>query len=155
MTRFLAAAALAFGLTTAAADDKAPKDELTRFTGTWKGVSANRDGKDIPKPEAEAYRLVVAGEKYTLTGEGGETVEGTHKLRPTGKTGGTAGGTAGEIDAVRTKGPHKGEPLKGLYQLTEDTFVVCFAAPGKDRPAELKPTGGPGLRVLAFKREKK
>ncbi|MBX9626680.1 MAG: TIGR03067 domain-containing protein [Gemmataceae bacterium] len=153
MARFLAVAALAVGLS-AAADDKPAKDELARFAGTWKGVSVSQDGKDLPKPEAEAHRLVVDGEKYTLTVEGAEPVEGTHKLRATGKTGDTAGGTTGEIDAVRTKGPHKGESLKGVYQLTDDTFVACFAAPGKDRPAELKPAGGPGLRVLAFKRDK-
>jgi len=142
-------AALAFGLS-ATADDKAPKDakaELDKLTGTWKGVSVVRDGKEVPKPEAEAVRLVVAGEKYTLTGEGKEEIEGTHKLDPTK--------TPKEIDAVRTKGPHKGETLKGVYQLSEDSFVVCFAAPGKDRPKELKAEGGPGLRVLAFKREKK
>jgi hypothetical protein len=45
--------------------------------------------------------------------------------------------------------------MLGVYQLREDSFVVCFAAAGKDRPTALKPAGGPGLRVLAFKREKK
>ena len=148
MTRLLVVAALAFGLS-AAADDKAPKDakaELEKFTGTWVGVSAVRDGKEVPKAEAEAMRLVVAGEKYTLT-EGKDVVEGTHTLDPAK--------TPKQIDAVRAKGPGKGEALKGVYQLTDDTFVVCFAAPGKDRPAEVKAGGGPGLRVLAFKREKK
>ncbi len=148
MTRLLAVAALAFGLS-AAADDKAPKDakaELAKLTGTWKGASVVRDGREVPKPEAEAVRLVVAGEKYTLA-DGTEEIEGTHKLDPTK--------TPKEIDAVRTKGPGKGETMKGIYQLTEDTFLVCFAAPGKDRPKELKAEGGPGLRVLAFKREKK
>jgi uncharacterized protein (TIGR03067 family) len=146
MSRFLAVAALSFGLAAAVADDKAGKDELEKFTGTWKGVSVVRDGKDVPKPEAEAVRLVVAGEKYTLT-EGSEAIEGTHKLDPTKKP--------KEIYAVRTKGPNKGVTLRGVYELTDDTFVVCFAAPGKDRPKELKAEGGPGLRVLAFKREKK
>ena len=146
MIRLLAVAALSLGLGTVAADDKAAKDELEKFTGTWKCVSVVRDGKDVPKPEAEAVRLVVTGEKYTLT-EGGETIEGTHKLDPTKKP--------KEIDAVRTKGPNKGETLRGVYELTEDTFVVCFAAPGKERPKELKAEGGPGLRVLAFKRDKK
>lgn len=148
MSRFLAVAALAFGLA-AAADDKKPKDakaELETFTGTWQGVSVVRDGKAAPKAEADAVRLVVAGEKYTLT-EGAETIEGTHALDPTKKP--------KHIDAVRTKGPNKGEKLLGVYELTEDTFVVSFAAPGKDRPAEVKAAGGPGLRVLAFKREKK
>jgi uncharacterized protein (TIGR03067 family) len=146
MTRIVAVAALTFGLSAAAADDRAGKDELERFTGTWHEVSVVRDGKDVPKAEAEKVRLVVMGEKYTLT-EGGETIEGTHKLDPTK--------TPKHIDAVRTKGPNKGETLRGLYQLSEDSFVVCFAAPGKDRPTELKPEGGPGLRVLTFKREKK
>jgi uncharacterized protein (TIGR03067 family) len=148
MARLLAVAALVFGLV-ATAQDKDPKDakaELERFTGTWRGVSVVRDGKQVPKEEAEAIRLVVMGEKYSLK-EGADEIEGTHKLDPTKKP--------KEIDAVRTKGPHKGETLRGLYELSEDTFIVCFAAPGKDRPKDLKPEGGPGLRVLAFKREKK
>jgi uncharacterized protein (TIGR03067 family) len=146
MSRLLAVAALSLGLAAVAADDKAAKEELEKFTGAWKCVSVVRDGKDVPKPEAEAVRLVVTGEKYALN-EGGEAIEGTHKLDPTKKP--------KEIDAVRTKGPHKGETLRGVYELTEDTFVVCFSAPGKDRPKELKAEGGPGLRVLAFKRDKK
>lgn len=149
MTRLLVLAAFALGLT-AAAEDKAPKGdakgELERFTGTWVGVSYVRDGKEVPKEEAEKLRLVVAGEKYTLT-EGGEEIEGTHTVAPEK--------SPKQIDAVRTKGPGKGDKLLGVYQLTEDSFVVCFAAAGKDRPAELKAKGGPGLRVLAFKREKK
>lgn len=145
MSRFLVVAALAFGLTATADEKKDAKAELGKLTGTWKGVSVVRDGKPIPK--AEAYRLVVTGETYTLTGEGTEEIEGTHKVDPAKKP--------KEIDAVRTKGPNKGETLKGIYELTEDSFVVCFAAPGKDRPKELKADGGPGLRVLTFKREKK
>ena len=57
MTRLLAVAALAFGVAVAA-DDKAGKDELARFSGTWRGVSVSRDGKAAPKTEAEAVRLV-------------------------------------------------------------------------------------------------
>ena len=146
MTRLLTVAALALGLSAAAADDKASKDELERFTGTWRGVSYVRDGTDVPKAEAEKLRLVVMGEKYTFT-EGGEEIEGTHKLDPTK--------TPKHIEAIRTKGPHKGEKMLGVYRLTEDAFVVCFAAPGKDRPTELNAEGGPGLRVLSFRREKK
>src|SRR4051812_13761246 len=118
MARFLAVVALAIG-SAAAADEKAAKGELEGFTGTWEGVSVVRDGKPVTKAEAEAMRLVVTGEKYTLT-DGGETIEGTHKLDPTTKP--------KQIDAVRTKGPLKGETIRGVYQLGEDSFVVCFAA---------------------------
>lgn len=149
MTRAVAVLVLALGFP-ALADDKAPKDakaELERFTGTWTGVSAVRDGKEVPKAEAAKMKLVVKGDKYTLTGYGNEEIEGTHALDPSKNP--------KQIDAVRTKGPNKGEKLLGLYNLSEDAYVVCFAEPGKDRPKELKADGGPGLRVLAFKREKK
>jgi uncharacterized protein (TIGR03067 family) len=144
--RLLAIAAVGLvlspGLT---ADEKAEKAELARFTGNWRGVSCARDGKEVPKAEADGVRLVVAGEKYTLT-EGGQTIEGTHRLDPTKRP--------AHIDAVLTKGPHAGEMLLGVYQLSEDSFVVSFAAPGKARPVAIDPKGGPGLRVLGFKREK-
>lgn len=146
MTRLLAVALLSSALSAVPADDKPGADELGRLTGTWRGVSVVRDGKSAPKEEAAKVRLVVAREKYTLTGDG-EPVEGTHKLDPTK--------SPRWVDAVRTKGPHKGQTLKGLYTLTDDSFVICLAAPGKDRPTEIKPDGGPGLRVLAFKRETK
>ena len=145
MRQFLAVVALAFGCA-AAADEKDPKAELERFTGTWQAVSYVRDGKELPVAEAEKVRLVVSGEKYTLT-DGGEAIEGTHKRDPTK--------TPMQIDAVRSKGPHKGEALKGVYQLNADSFLVSFSAPGKGRPATLGAKDGLGLRVIVFKREKK
>jgi uncharacterized protein (TIGR03067 family) len=133
---------LAVGLSVAAADEKA---ELEKFNGTWKGVSVVTDGKEMPKAEAEAVRLTVNGEKYTLK-MGNEEIEGTHKLDPTKKP--------KHIEAVRTKGPNKGEKLLGIYELEGDTYRACFAAAGKDRPTEFKSAPGSGQRVLTFKREK-
>ena len=52
MTRLLAVAALGLGLAAGAADDKPGKAELERFTGTWRGVSYVKDGKDVPEAEA-------------------------------------------------------------------------------------------------------
>jgi uncharacterized protein (TIGR03067 family) len=145
MTRLLAIAALTLGLTANAADDTA-KDELAKFTGTWAGVSVIQDGKELPKAEAEAVRLTVEGEKYTFK-TGDQEAEGTHKLDPTKKP--------KQIDAVRTKGPHKGEKMLGIYELTGGTFKVCFGAPGKeDRPTEFKSAAGSGHRLIVLKRVK-
>jgi uncharacterized protein (TIGR03067 family) len=142
MFRHLAIVALAFGLT-AHADEK---DELAKFKGKWKGVSLTVDGKETPKADAEAMLLTVEGEKYMLK-IGGEDVEGTQKLDPSK--------TPKQIDAVRTKGDFKGDKLVGIYELTDDKFMVCFAAPGKiDRPKEFKSAAGSGNRLYVFKREK-
>ena len=124
MTRLLAGG-LAFGLSAAPADDKAGKDE-------WRGSPAPgralyvRDGKEVPKAEAEKIRLVVAGEKYTLN-EGGETIEGTHSWTPPRRP--RASTRSGP--RARTRG-RRSAPLP----TQRDSFVACFAAPGKDRPAE-------------------
>jgi uncharacterized protein (TIGR03067 family) len=113
----------------------------------WRGVSVTEDGKEMSKEEADGVRLTVTGEKYTLKLRD-QDIEGTHRLDPTKKP--------KQIEAVRTKGPHKGEKMVGIYELDGDTFKVCFAAPGKtDRPTEFKSTAGSGQRVLVLKREKK
>ncbi|MCE9565900.1 MAG: TIGR03067 domain-containing protein [Planctomycetes bacterium] len=145
MTRLLALTVCVLALTAVAAEEKAEKAEFAKYTGTWKGVTIIQDGKELPKAEAEAVKLVVAGEKYTFK-LGDVEVEGTHKVDPTKKP--------KQIEAVRTKGPNKGEKMLGIYELTEDTYKVCFAAPGKDRPTEFKSEAGSGLRLMTFKREK-
>lgn len=145
MKRLLAMVLVAVGINVSA-EEKAANSDLELFNGTWKCVSIVRDGKEVPKAEAEAVRLIVAGEKYSLK-QGGDDVEGTHKLDATKKP--------KEIDAVRSKGPNKGEKLVGIYELTADKFTVCFAPAGKsERPKELKSESGSGHRLLSFKREK-
>jgi uncharacterized protein (TIGR03067 family) len=144
MTRLMAMAVLVLGLCPALADDK---DELAKFAGTWVGVSAVEDGKEMPKAQAEALRLTVEGEKYTFKTASTEA-EGTHKLDPAK--------SPKQIEAVRTKGPHAGEKMLGIYELTDDTFKVCFAAPGKtDRPTEFKSAAGSGHRLMVLKKEKR
>ena len=145
MTRLLAVAVLTCGLATAAADEKAEKAELEKFSGKWKGVTVTQDGKEMPKADAEAVRLTVAGEKYTLK-MGDQDIEGTHKLDPTKKP--------KQIGAVQTKVPQTGEKMLPINELEGDSFNVCFAAPSKGRPTGSKSTAGSGQRVLTFKRDK-
>ena len=50
---------------TAATADDTERDELARLNGTWKALTVVQDGKDLPKPEAEAMVLTIAGESVT------------------------------------------------------------------------------------------
>src|SRR5947208_6703922 len=119
--------------------------EQKTFEGNWKAVSITNDGKEVPKEEVEKVTLTVKGDKYVLK-TGAETIEGTHKLDPSKKP--------WAIDATRTTGPDKGKTIHGIYELTDDTYKVCFAAPGKDRPTEFASKPGSGHRLIVMKRQK-
>jgi len=123
----------------------AAKKELEKFTGTWHATSIEHDGKDASAEALKDVKLVVKGEHYTLL-TGKETIKGTHQLDPTKKP--------KQIDEVRSQGPDAGETLKGIYTLENDTFKVCFAPPGTDRPTEFSTKAGGGLRLLVLKRGK-
>lgn len=125
--------------------EKDASKELKKYTGTWAAVSVEHDGKKLSAEDVKTVKLTVDGEKYTFHLRD-MVIEGTHKVDPTKKP--------KQIDAVRSKGPHAGETLKGIYELTDKTFKVCFAAPGKDRPTEFATKEGDGHRLLSFKREK-
>jgi uncharacterized protein (TIGR03067 family) len=127
-----------------AKDDATKKDEQ-KFNGTWKAVSIEYDGKEVPKDAVDKVTLTVKGEDYTFTRADG-AIKGTHKL--------DASKTPKTIDAVRSEGDGKDKPLLGIYELTDDTYKVCFAPPDGERPTEFVSKPGSKQRLIVMKREK-
>jgi len=127
-----------------AKNDATKKDEQ-KFNGTWKAVSIEYDGKEVPKDAVDKVTLTVKGEDYTFT-RGDGVIKGTHKLDATKKP--------KTIDAVRSEGEGKGKPLLGIYELTDDAYKVCFAPPGGERPTEFVSKPGSKERLIVMKREK-
>jgi len=145
MTKLLAVLGLGvLGVAVSRAEKNADK-ELKTFTGSWVAVSVEHDGKKVPEDDVKKVKLVVDGDKYTFHVRD-KVIEGTHQLDPTKKP--------RQIDAMRTKGPDAGQTLKGIYELNDKTFKVCFAAPGKDRPTEFATKEADGRRLMTFQREK-
>jgi len=73
--------------------------------------------------------------------------EGTVKLDPTKKP--------KAIDITFTAGERKGQMVLGIYEIEGDTFRVCVARPGDERPAEFSAKAGSGRTLVAYQREKK
>lgn len=121
------------------------KKELEKYTGSWTAVSVEHDGKKLSEDDVKTVKLTVKGEKYTYRIRD-QVIEGTHTVSP--------GKKPKQIDAVRSKGPDAGKSLKGIYELDDDTFKVCFAPVGKDRPADFETKEGDGRRLMTFKRQK-
>jgi uncharacterized protein (TIGR03067 family) len=127
-----------------AKNDATKKDEQ-KFNGSWKAVSVEYDGKEVPKDAVDKTSLTVKGEDYTFR-RGNDVVKGTHKL--------DASKTPKTIDAVRSEGTDKDKPLLGIYELSDDTYKVCFAPPGGERPTEFVSKPGSKVRLIVMKREK-
>ena len=104
-----------------------------------------QDGKAVPEETVKGARLVIKGDRHTVR-VGGETMVGTHRLDPSKEP--------KAIDATDTEGPYKGKTIHGIYELTDDTYKVCFAAPGKDRPTEFASKPGSGHRLIVMRRQK-
>ena len=126
------------------ADD--PKDELKKLEGTWTMVSGEKDGKSEAEKTIKAAKLVIKGDQHDVK-IGDDIFKGTHKVDPSKKP--------KTIDATDTEGPFKGKTVYGIYELGADTFKVCFAKAGDDRPKEFSTKSGTGHILHVWKKEKK
>lgn len=119
--------------------------ELARLEGKYILVSGEADGKKLPDEDIDKSRLVLQGNKHRV--RVGETkIIGTHSVDPTGRP--------KTIDAMDTEGPYKDKTVLGIYKIEGDTFSVCFAPPGKERPTEFTTTKGTGVIYHVWKRKK-
>jgi uncharacterized protein (TIGR03067 family) len=57
-----------------------------------------------------------------------------------------------DFDATVVAGPHKGNTMRGIYSLKENTLKVCIDPEGNDRPKEFKTTPDSGLYLAVYKR---
>lgn len=127
----------------ARSDDAKTKDPLQ---GTWLPVKAEIGGKPFPEEVRKTIKLVIEGDKYTVT-VGKQTDRGTVKRNPTAKP--------KEIDITGTDGPNKGKTILAIYEHEGNTLKVCYDLSGKNRPTEFKSTEGTQQFLVTYEREKK
>lgn len=113
--------------------------------GTWLPATAELAGKMFPDEVRKTIKLVVKGDKYTVT-VGKEVDQGTVKLNATAKP--------KEMDITGTDGPNKGKTIRAIYERDGDTLRICYDLSGKGRPAEFKTKEGTQLFLVTYKREK-
>jgi uncharacterized protein (TIGR03067 family) len=131
--------------------DDASKRDLAKLTGTWVSVSLVSDGKtliDEKTPPAERARTKLAydGNKWT--------VKVGDKIVATGIIAIDATKTPKEIDVMDGSGMRNEKTRLGIYELDDDTYRYCVAAPGAPRPAEFVSRAGTRHSLGVSKREK-
>jgi uncharacterized protein (TIGR03067 family) len=139
---------LVAGYAVSAADDagadKARK-EYALFEGTWKIVSLEVDGKKVPEKLFQGARLTLVGNRHSLT-EGKVTYKGTYQV--------DLDKNPKQIDITFTEGPEKGKTILGIYELDGDTYRLCIAMAGKERPTEFVSNGARGHVLEVLRRDK-
>ncbi len=120
------AAALLFFLPAAmlCADDALKGDKA--LDGEWEVKSALRGGKE-PPANGPKPSMSIQGDAVTMK-IGDSTIKARLKADPDKKP--------KTYDMTPQDGPHKGETIKAIYEMTGNELHVCYGGPGQDRPTE-------------------
>jgi len=156
MKSFRAAAACAFVLclvlpalssaqeATTTKEEAIKKDHLA-IEGTWRAVSVEVNGNQINADDVKKITTENGRDgEWTLLVEGKEMAEGTSTIDPTV--------TPKTIDFKATKGSNAGQTTYGIYETTGNTRRICYAEPGRPRPADFSAAAGSGRILVVFER---
>ena len=128
------------------AKDQSIKKDRHLIEGTWRIVALEIDGNKSSEEDAKKLTVVNGSDgTWSLRSEGNEISKGTSTIDPTKKP--------KSIDLTPTEGGGKDKLHLGIYELGEKTRKLCFAPPGKDRPAEFSSTPGSEHILVTFERE--
>jgi uncharacterized protein (TIGR03067 family)/prepilin-type processing-associated H-X9-DG protein len=130
--------------------DKGGKDKGTgkddpdkkALEGTWLVTKAVQGGMDAPAEFVSKVKLIVKGDKMTLSFEGQGDKDAGYKIDSSKKP--------KTIDLS----PTDGKMMEGIYEVKDDTLKFAFGEPGS-RPTEFKSDAGSKVMLMEFKRAPK
>ena len=142
--QFLIIASISVSLAADNPQDPASKKDSDGLQGTWKLVSAMKDGEALPKDKVKQTTIVIKDDTFSFPdlAEYATSKEGTIKLDATKNP--------KQMDATSTEK----EVMLGIYELDVDRYKVCFAPTGKPRPSEFASKQGSGNLLQHWKRKK-
>jgi uncharacterized protein (TIGR03067 family) len=124
-----------------ASDVMAAKTELE---GAWTATSAERDG--APANDLVGHRIEFSSDRFRIM-KNGNLLFGGGFTTHTGKI-------PGQIDFTIEDGPAKGQHWAGIYQIENDSLMICDNAPNPSAPRQQDFTApkGSGYVCLTFER---
>jgi uncharacterized protein (TIGR03067 family) len=118
--------------------------DLEALQGKWIAESAERRGTALAADRARTIRLTINDENLEFS-EGDrydETVPFTIDASQEPKW----------IDVKVTRGPDQGKTALGIYEVNGRNLKLCWAEPGKPRPASFATSGGNAIECLRLRR---
>jgi len=119
-------------------------EELERLQGSWKVVTLEVEGREVPAGFFGGAKIVVDGEKFSTVGMGADyggriTVDVVSEPK--------------RFDVLFNEGPHAGMASLGIYELNGSKWKICLGFAGKERPKEFATTAGSGHALETLERE--
>lgn len=124
------------------------RTERNAVAGIWTIDSIEFDGrKQTSDPKGPKMTVVIGSDGTLKVQQGRRTIiEASTEINPTK--------APKAIDISYTSGGQKGQSSLGIYEIDGDTFRVCTARAGNQRPAAFRSAPGSGLVLTVYKREK-
>jgi uncharacterized protein (TIGR03067 family) len=144
--RRLGLVVVAVGLLAGADQPQAAKsnEDVGALQGRWTMVSLIIKGDPVPQSLVGPGTLVVEGVDYRLN-LGSNSAVATIKV--------DASKTPRAIDFTFTAGPQKGETVRGIFKIEDNTLTVCRGlTEGDDRPTTFASPADSGLLLVVWKR---
>jgi uncharacterized protein (TIGR03067 family) len=135
-----------------AADEPKPeavKQDMKKLTGRWRAADYVSDGKHtVPDDQLALIQLhVYLNGHFKIERAGDTVVDGVIRIDPTKKP--------KTMNIEYTKGPDQGKTALAIYDIDGDTFRICRATPGNERPTDFESKQGMEHILLVYKREKR
>ena len=129
----------------AAAKEEAIKKDHLAIEGNWRAVSIEVNGTTVGADDVRKVTTENGRDgEWTLLVDGKEMAEGTSTIDPTV--------TPKTIDFKTTKGNDAGRETFGIYEIVGKTRKICYAEPGRQRPADFSAPAGSGRVLVVFER---
>ncbi len=118
-------------------------EDSKQLQGVWSIVSLEMDGHSSSGAALDSAKISIQGKRFISTGMGA-AYEGTIELDPTS--------TPKAFALNFTTGPEKGNSNLGIYELEGDTWRICLATRGTNRPQRFAAPPGTGIALEVLKR---
>jgi uncharacterized protein (TIGR03067 family) len=119
------------------------QNDLEKLQGTWNVTALESNGQQMPEITFSGATIVITGNQFRSTGMGA-IYEGTLALDPTQKP--------KAFDMLFTAGHAQGVRHPGIYKLDGDSWTLCVATQGSERPQNFSTAVDSGLALETLQR---
>ena len=118
--------------------------DMERLQGTWRIVTLEVGGVKMSDNDFKGSKIVVKGNSFTTISMGA-IYNGTFQTEETN--------TPRTLDLTFTEGPHQGKKSLAIYELNGDTWKMCLAFAGLERPTDFVTAAGSSHALETLQRE--